>query len=66
MAIFTTFFAAENMEAKEAFDELKKMAPELAKAEVHEVREPKPIGQKNGVAMLSMIRLKTIWLANGD
>ena len=27
MAIFTTFFAAENMEAKEAFDELKKMAP---------------------------------------
>ena len=28
----------ENMEAKEAFDELKKMAPELAKAEVHEVK----------------------------
>ena len=28
----------EKMEAKEAFDELKKMAPELAKAEVHEVR----------------------------
>lgn len=28
----------EKMEAKEAFDELKKMAPELAKAEVHEVK----------------------------
>ncbi|WP_147648899.1 toprim domain-containing protein [Limosilactobacillus mucosae] len=28
----------ENMESKEAFDELKKMAPELAKAEVHEVK----------------------------
>lgn len=28
----------ENMEAKEAFEELKKMAPELAKAEVHEVK----------------------------
>lgn len=28
----------ENMESKEAFDELRKMAPELAKAEVHEVK----------------------------
>lgn len=55
----------EKMEAKEAFDELKKMAPERLKQRSMRLR-PNHMSQKNGVAMLSMIRLKTIWLANGD